>query len=353
MIPSMSIRRWLRYWLPGIALIATAGACPAQELFSYNLQFATGVPRVQPITPGGEGTLSFTVHNNSPDNGYAAIYGRIEPDPAALSEYEFVANAPQRCLPPDIATQLNHPSLRLRAGPLAPGTSQTCTYRVRRSAASRNDLRFRLCGPLSSFPYCATVFHLGTLPELSFRVTQEAPVGPGATNALVRLTVENHAGRDVLRRILTTGCSEFGGGIFAPAPFEVETGFPGACTPAEYGEACLNFTGQNFSSRAFAPGPIAAGGSTSCLVRLRFRVPLQQAVSLPMHFHQELVEFVDGGVGYAPGSDVDAQGFGAAPSLPVPLGRGAMALAVLLLAVVGWVALRHRATSARRRSPAC
>ncbi len=324
-----------------------AGPTAAQELIAYTFSFAPSVPRAQAIAPGGEGTLGVSVRNNSAGSGFAAIHGRIGPDPAALAEYVFESDTPDRCLPADIVTQLGYPSIRLRLGPLAPGETQACTYRVRRAPTSRNDLRFSLCGPLSSFPHCEYNFHFGTLPRLSFQVAQVEPVEPGAATALVRLTVDNPGSRAVLRRNLTTQCSEFGGGLFAPAPFEVETDFAGACPRAEFGEACLNFTGQNFDSRAFEPGPIPAGGSASCLVRLRFTAPLTQPVSLQMHFKDEVVPFVDGGTGYDPGSNLANAPFGAAPTSAVPLDRAGLALMALLLALAGWAALRHRRIARR------
>lgn len=338
--PTRRTRRASR-WLLAVACCAGLGPAAAQELIAYTFSFEPSIPRAQAIAPGAEGTLSVTVRNNTTGSGFAAIHGRINPDPAVLAEYAFESDTPDRCLPADIVTQLGYPSIRLRLGPLVPGATQTCNYRVRRAAASRNDLRFSLCGPLSSFPHCDYNFHFGTLPALRFQAAQVGQVEPGAATAMVRLTIDNPGPRAVLRRTLTTACAEFGGGLFAPAPFEVETDFAGGCPRAEFGEICLNFTGQNFDSRAFAPGPIPAGGSTSCLVRLRFTAPLTQPVSLAMHFHEEVVPFADGGIGYDPGSDLPTAPFGAAPATAVPTGRTGLAILALLLALVAGGALRN------------
>lgn len=317
------------------------GAASAQDLQYFTFRSAPSVSRTQTILPGGEGALSVIAHNPGSVAGYAAIHGRLNPGPAALTEYVFESDTPDRCLPPDVVTQLGAPSFRLRLGPLAAASSQTCTYRVRRLPSSRNDLRFDLCGSIYSFPYCYYTFHFGTLPRLQFRVGQVDAPEPGAVTALVRLTVSNPGPRAVLRRTLTTECSEFSGGLFAPSPFEVETDFPGGCPRSDYGEICYNFTGQNFDARHFAPGPIAAGANASCLVRLRFRTPLTQPVALRMHFRDDEVQFVDGGVGYDPDSSQPTVPFGAAPVTGVPIGRAAMAILPLLLSLVAWGALRR------------
>lgn len=329
-------------WILAIAWACfSAGAASAQDLQYFTFTSAPTVPRSQYILPGGEGALGITVHNPGTEAGFAAIHGRLNPGPAALAEYVFESDAPDRCLPPDVVTQLGAPSIRLRMGPLAAASSQSCSYRVRRIASSHNDLRFDLCGSIFSFPYCYNTFHFGTLPRLQFQVALAAPVEPGAATATVRLTIHNPGPRAVLRRVLTTECSEFGGGFFAPAPYEVETDFAGGCPRGDFGEICVNLTAQNFSSRHFAPGPIPAGGSASCLVRLRFTAPLSRPVSLQMHFRDEEVPFVDGGVGYDPGSNLATAPFGAAPTSAVPLGRNGLALMALLLALAGWAAIRR------------
>ena len=131
----------------------------------------------------------------------------------------------------------------------------------------------------------------------------------------------------------------FSGGLpqFA-SPLQVENDFAGACptAPAQFG--CANFTGMNNSRVAYTIGPIPAGGSASCELRLRFRQPLTAPKSIEMSLPNRTFTEADGTTQYDANLANNTSLMGAAPAaayeyVPVPaLGRDALLLFGALLA---------------------
>lgn len=87
---------------------------------------------------------------------------------------------------------------------------------------------------------------------------------------------------------------------------------------ADYGAACLNFTGQSFHSFAYDLGPAPAGGEASCLVRV---VPTGGAGprSAEMGFREDSALLANGAVVFDGNAGNDATGIGSGRVAPVTI----------------------------------
>lgn len=319
----------------GIALLLVV-ALPgrAQDLAAFSIEFPAAQSQQRPVAPGATTTLAFTVRSASATSGIAVVRGSMGYNVTALDGYTFVASAPAHCPPPVVVYYYGH-YVQFRVGPLAPGESLGCSYQVARAADSRSDLAFNLCSRGTADQPCSARHWFGTVPALALQVDPAEAVTYGASSLLMRITARNPTGRAIAQRVVGTECSEFGGGLFAPAPFEVETDLPGACLVRSDLDQCANFTGQNFSSTELQLGPIPANGSASCLVRLRFPRPLTGPAFLDLNFYGEALTFADGGIGLSPTTTdgSPAARLGASPPIEVPVGRwGLLPLGLLMLA---------------------
>lgn len=340
------MQRYLRIGLMAAALWPTAPS--AQAAITYRVEAAT--PRDQAIAPGGTGSLSFTLTNTATVGGAASVGGHYASRPEALAGYEFDA-IDARCGAPTLESDtFGSPRLVFPVSDIPPAASLTCNYLITRHPDSIDDLGFRLCGPGPYDNYCDRRIRRGTLPDLSLEVQAVPALASSPDEALVRVRMRNASSLAVASRVVTTECSEFEGGIFAPGPFRVETDFPGACPRADRGAGCLNFTGQRFHSYGFLLGPAPAGGESSCLLRLRYADSAPRGKSVALYFLDDVVSLESGGRGFDAASSNDQTELGAdtrtgAVNIPVP--ASAIPLLVLALVLSGWRRLGHH----RTRSP--
>ncbi|UXI70363.1 hypothetical protein [Tahibacter amnicola] len=335
-------------WMLGVVTLGLAfgRVAAAQEISNFSVRLPPPAERDQPIPPGGEGRLTFTVLAAPAQFGTATTAGFFESPPEGLSEYTFVPENPALCQPPTLSpTPYSLQSLSFRVGPIAAGGSASCAYRVQRAATSRQDLKFHICANTSLF--CNALFRYGTLPDVAVRITQSAMI-PNSLDGTVQVTVSNRSSRAISAARVATDCVEFGGGIFDPAPFEIDADFPGACPRNALNMGCLNFTGQNYSSQGFSVGPIPAQGEASCLLRLRHINANTIGRTVDLMLATDALLFADGGVGYDANVLNDRTPMGVVTSVALPIGRGASVLTLVLLGLVGaWGVRRHiRATSA-------
>lgn len=234
-------------------------------------------------------------------------------------------------------------------GPLAAGESLTCRYRVTRSITSINDLGFRACDPLE-YIFCSNAFRFGSLPDLSLAVSQVLPTPQDSAEPVFRLQLTNHSAHDIAGRGVSTSCREFHGGVFDPVPYIVESNFPGGCA-VDNGGGCINFGGQNFENFGFRFGAIPAGGSTSCLVRLRhhagqFGKPPTDLflVDYDVNDLNSLVILSNGGHAFDPNlaNDQATLELTGTPNA-IPMSTGGLLTMVLSLGLVGLAGLWRRA----------
>jgi hypothetical protein len=179
-------------------------------------------------------------------------------------------------------------------GPIEPGASLGCTYRIERAANAVHDLRFRLCSTGEIF--CGRPLAVGSLPQMRIRVEQVHPVPFGAGTALVRLHVDNLSDWAIPQRDVATACEEFHGGQTPPRPFVINTDIEGGCAVGQEG-VCYNFGGQNFFSYGFRLGPFAPGESSSCLLQLQFHNGARSYLTTSVHFSDFRVVRGDGAIG--------------------------------------------------------
>jgi hypothetical protein len=330
-----------------LTLVTLLAALPAlaQDDVPYLLSFPSDSPTMQAIAPGGQGSFAFTLQASA--SGMGVLAGIHESPNGTLDGYTFESEQPARCALPLVEPYFGSQRLVFVAGPLVAGESLTCRYSIRRALGSIDDLAFHACGRRSTFGYCAQRFRRGNLPDLALSVEPEGLVAANATEAIVRLRLDNPTPFAVASRIATTDCREFAGGFFDPAPFTVDTTLPDGCAAAQ-GMGCGNFTGQNFDSYGFRLGPVAAGGSVTCRVRLRLRAPASGAVGTGLMFLDDRMALANGGLAFDPqpaNDDATLGIIGVGTASAIPIGPAASMLLALCLVLLGLSRLRTQATA--------
>ena len=327
-------------------LLAFMHGASAQSGFAPTLTLPEHIARNQIVAPGQSGEFAFSIVNSGTMAGGVSVFARSDSPAETLAGYTFVALDPVRCQVPIVGVYVvGVETLRFSVGPVEPAETLTCSYTVTRAPTAVNDLAVGMCPSLQfagNFFGCNEMYLFGGLPDLALSVEQVAPVAPGATEALVRLRLNNLSGHDVASRIASTDCREFHGGFFDDAPFDVETGFPGSC-PLDTGEICLNFTGQNFDSYGFRLGPVPAGGSATCLVKLRLHEPASGPVSTSLYLLDDRVTLPNGGTAFDPNRSNELANLGIlGVANQIPLSSSGLLLLALTLAVAGVVGMRRR-----------
>jgi hypothetical protein len=329
------------------AMVAAGFAAPlaaqARSIYFEVLSPDTA-PRVLPLAPGGSFPFSFTLRSGF-DTGLAIFQLYVDSRVEALAQYSFVSSDPARCRVPEVEERQYWLRLSFGVGPLGREETIECNYTVTRSLDSVDDLGFDLCNWYDGSGCRHASFRVGTLPRMDLRVVPATGALPDGTQ-LVRLEVSNHGQVAVASRIVSTSCSEFGGGWFGPIAFTLDTDFPGACR-STYGQGCVNFGGQSASSYGFDMGPVAPGGTASCLVRVTGSNRYAGSTSVGVGFLDDRVTLVGGALAFDPGftfnpSTTNGGGvisLGALPpvaAVPVPAGSWvAGLLALLVLAGAG------------------
>ncbi len=354
-MPALTPAPLLRRCSRALMLICTIAAAPllnAQTSIAYLLSIPPDVARSQVVAPGQAGDFAFAVTSTDSSSGTALVSGMFESATAVLNEYTFVAADPARCALPQLQTPSILERIVFSAGPLAAGESLTCRYRVTRSITSINDLGFRACDPAASgYIFCSNSLRLGSLPDLSLSVSQVLPTPQDSTEPVFRLQLTNHSAHDVARRGVTTSCREFNGGMFDPVPYVLESNFPGGCA-VDNGEGCLNFTGQSYESFGFGFGAVPAGGSTSCLVRLRHHAGQISTpptdlylIDYDVSIFNSLVALSNGGHAFDPdlANDRATLELTGAPNA-IPMSAGGLLTMILSLGLVGLAGLRWKAS---------
>jgi hypothetical protein len=307
------------------------------------VSFAADSPMYQRIVPAQSGTLAFEIRNSGPAEAQGSVGGFIDVPVDVVAQYTIVPADPVACPAPTLAPMLGSHALIFPHPRVAAGGTVTCRYSVRRSAGSRDDLGFQVCA-FRNMPVigCGQRVRRGTLPDLSLAVVAIGPIAgePGAQ--LLRLELRNPSTVDVESRIASTECHEFSGGVFAPTAFDVDGEVAGGC-PRAGGQPCFNFTGQNFGSQAFQLGPVAAGATASCLVRVRPRGG-GGTTQVPLALFGDRMVLAGGAVAFDPErvGERGVIGLGLGAAQPVPLDRRSGVLFALLVLATGLLALATR-----------
>lgn len=244
------------------------------------------------VAAGSATEWSFTVTNLRDDPlSIVRAGGRMETSDEALAGYTFVPLTPA-CGAPYFEgyRRFAFPI----TGPLEPGASLGCIYRIERAADALHDLRMRLCSTGETL--CDRSLAIGSLPQMRIRIEQVHPVPFNAATALVRLHVDNLSDWAIPRRDVTTACEEFNGGQAPPRPFLINTDIAGGCAAGQP-EVCLNLGGQNYFSYGFRLGSFAPGESQSCLLQLQFHQGARSFLSTPVYFSDFTVVREDGAIG--------------------------------------------------------
>jgi hypothetical protein len=336
---SASIARTL---VLGVLLACAASPVAAQFI---DVVPVGGSPRYLALPPGGSTTIAFELRNPGPLAVEGGVGGELQVPPTVFGEYSFVSQQPTLCTTPVLEPRVGYVVLRFPLAALAPGETRTCTYSVQRAPGSTNDLGFRTCwlplqGGFNSF--CGRVARLGTLPDLELALEPLGPARDGVT--LLRLRLLNRAPIDVAERVATTSCHEFEGGPAEPTRFDVDGNFPGGCPAAAATPGCVGGTGTAYRVRAFRLGPVAAGGSTTCLLRVR-ALRENGLAQVPLFLRGDSVALPAGAIGFDPIREREAVaiGLGLAGAEPVPLGPAVPGVMMLLLLAAGLRAARARA----------
>jgi hypothetical protein len=127
---------------------------------------------------------------------------------------------------------------------------------------------------------------------------------------------------------------------------DVDGNFPGGC-PAAATSGCLGGTGTAYRQLAFRLGPVAAGSSTTCLLRVR-ALREDGSAQVPMFLRGDSVALLAGAIGFDPIRECEtvAIGLGLPGAEPVPLGTAVPGVMMLLLLAAGLRAARARAPGA-------
>jgi hypothetical protein len=306
----------------------------------FSLQ--AGMPLAQVVAPAASGRLVLVAHNSEAAPAPATTNGFVISAAQVANEYIVTVDQPQMCqLPVFASDSFGLRRISFSSEPLEPGADLTCSYAIARKAASRSDLVITLCRPGDFIDCIFRYIAFGTLPDLSLHVVPTEQPAFGSLETTVRVTASNPSASATGDVIVATDCAEFvPGALFGPTPFDIDNDFPGACPTAEDNLACDNFTGQIFESKGFHIGSIPAQGEVSCLLKLRFRHPLTEPVSLGLQFIESFVPYAAGGIGFDANTGNDRALAGAAPSgtltpTPAPLDARAYAWLALLLGIVG------------------
>jgi hypothetical protein len=325
-----------------VVAILLCMACAAAGAQGVQVSVVGGSPRYLSVPPGGATTFSFEVRNFGPVAADFAIGGELQVPAATLAAYAFAPREPALCGAPVLEQRNGYNAIRFPLATLEAGGARTCEYAVQRAAGPAGDLGFQACWLPGAIPndFCGTRVRLGTLPDLDL-VLETLGAGSGDTT-LLRLRLHNRSAIDVESRVASTFCHEFDGGWVVPTQFDVDGNIAGGCQ-STHGAYCLNFTGVYSVSRAFRLGPVPAGASYSCLLRVRRMRPNGDA-QVPLQLVDDYVGLPGGATGFDPRRDGERVliGLGLPGAVPVPLGPAtpvAIALAVLL---AGLLALRRR-----------
>lgn len=321
--------------------------------------FPPGAPSQFVVQPGESTTFAvdFTNLDNGPGVGYAWMYSFLV---GLNTQWIIEPLEPASC---GFPAQLEGLQIEF---PVEFDVTQTlrCTYRVTRAATTYWDGYLMLCTGIQpqSFLGCSTpaLIPFGSLPDIGITATPITPPASGSGDVVIRIDVSNAASVPTGAAELFTECRQRNGTDPATIlPFQLETGFPGAC-PAVIMSGCSPEPPLVLSWWKVTIPSIPAQGSMSCLVRLRPRQPF--TASIDDHFslwvgkpHRPVhaIPLVYSGASPGTGMGYDMNSANniaaftvapvAAPSLPVPTAgwRGWLALAVLLTSA-GWLAQRQR-----------
>lgn len=325
-----------------LLLTAWLGAPAAATAQDVPVVVEGGIPRYLPLAPGGTTTFTFELRNGTTAALGGAFGGLMDSPAATLASYTFTAADPAQCEAPTVVPRVSYNLLHFPVAAVAPGTTRKCRYLVTRAPGAGNDLGFEACWARDgAFPgFCAGRVRLGTLPDLDLSL-ETLGAGSGDTT-LLRLRLHNRSAIDVESRVASTHCHEFDGGFVEPVQFDVDGNTTGGC-PIANNVHCINFTGVFSVSRAFQLGPVPAGGSSTCLLRVR-RMRAEGAAQVPLFLNGDGVALPAGAIGFDPRRDGERVlvGLGLPGAVPVPLGPIAPPAIAIAVMFAGLHALRRR-----------
>jgi hypothetical protein len=330
-----------------LVLVSIAPASAQTRTIYFELLAPADVPHVVPLAPGQSFQFSFSLRSRG-SAGVAILRVDVLSRAEALSQYTFVSSDPSRCRVPEVEQREYSLRLAFGVGPLVPEEVVACSYTVTRSLSSVDDLGFALCDWLGESCHLAS-FRVGTLPRMELEVVPATGTLPDGTQ-LISLVARNNGPVAVTSRVVATSCAEFGGGWFFPVAFTLDTDFPGACR-STYGEGCISFGGQHYSSYGFDMGPVAPGNTASCLVRVRGAGGALGSSRIGVGFLDDRAWLRDGALAFDPGFVFDPStmngggviSFGAlppVPAIPVPVAPWAVVLTALLCMSIGAFAVQ-------------
>jgi hypothetical protein len=327
------------WWLAAPHQVARAQAL--DELVTIPGQSAAYFP----IRPGATGQFTFEIRDTTGLGLSGALGGILEVPQAVFAQYTFTSLDPTTCSAPVLAQEYSATVVRFNFAAVDPMAVRRCRYRVDRAPNAISDLGFNACFLRSTFtfPFCINRARFGTLPNQDLVLETLGAGNPSAT--LLRLRLINRSSAPIESRVASTDCHEFGGGSFGPTAFDIDSNVAGGC-PTAFGTACANFTAQLFDSRAYRIGPVAPGGTASCLLRVRSTGAVG-AQQVPMFLFEDRVNLTEGALGFDPqrAGETVTIGLGLPGAVPVPVGP--MAWAVLALFVLASAIAAMRAGYAR------
>jgi hypothetical protein len=293
-----------------------------------------------PIRPGAAGQFTFEIRDTTGRGLSGALGGILEVPQAVFAQYTFTSLDPATCSAPVLAQESSATVVRFDFAAVDPLAVRRCRYRVDRAPEAISDLGFNACllRSVFAFPFCINRARFGTLPDQDLVLET---LGAGSSSGtLLRLRLVNRSSASIESRVASTGCHEFGGGAFGPTAFDIDSNVVGGC-PTAFGTACANFTGQIFDSRAYRIGPVAPGGTASCLLRVRSfgAVGAQQ---VPLFLFEDRVDLTGGALGFDPqrAGETVSIGLGLPGAVPVPVGPMAWAVLALLVMMSAIAAMR-------------
>jgi hypothetical protein len=233
---------------------------------------------VLPLARGADATFSVVISNSTSSDIPLATFEGLAPLPWVRPEYSVTTLNPTICsIGYGSLNGTLFESFEISAISLAARSAVTCSIHVHRAALSYYafEAGFQPASGLSAgVTLSDTSWIFGPVADLSIASQQIDPF-PSSGNriGLVEVTVSNKGPWDIQHADFGY-CQDT-----ALAPFILDNGLPGGCGVAQSGPDCF---GTGAGSVQFGIGPLAAGQSKSCMLRVTSNAPLTTPIGFPL-----------------------------------------------------------------------